>query len=336
MTYVTDTVDYQPYILVGLALILALIVLAIFIIKGKMNQQLEEMKKISALLEKGGVMASEDPNVSQQFDEPVAGEIEPDENLAEENIIEAADAPAADAPAAEQELQQAKEYIDEPQVDPVNEIMTEQVPEDVPAPEFATEPEVMSQVMQAKTGEFVFNDDAAPKMPAEESVPVSEPVFSEDIPSYEIPYEEKGSAMPEEEITGIDDIQFPDEMMQQSQPAGSQVVIDDLQNMPADEPAPAEKAAAWQEPLFGEFAQPESRVHMQPEQPVMPQSQPAYQQPQMPEQPVMPQSQPAYQQPQMQEQPQVQQKPSKNRMTFDTAKSGRTYDKSEIESIIKN
>ena len=124
--------------------------------------------------------------------------------------------------------------------------------------------------------------------------------------------------MPEEEITGIDDIQFPDEMMQQSQSAGSQVVIDDLQNMPADEPAPAEKAAAWQEPLFGEFAQPESRVHMQPEQPVMPQSQPAYQQPQM------------------QEQPQVQQKPSKNRMTFDTAKSGRTYDKSEIESIIKN
>ena len=106
--------------------------------------------------------------------------------------------------------------------------------------------------------------------------------------------------------------------------------------MPADEPAPAEKAASWQEPLFGEFAQPESRVHMQPERPVMPQSQPAYQQPQMPEQPVMPQSQPAYQQPQMQEQPQVQQKPSKNRMTFDTAKSGRTYDKSEIESIIKN
>ena len=313
MTYVTDTVDYQPYILVGLALILALIVLAIFIIKGKMNQQLEEMKKISALLEKGRAVASEDPNVSQQFDEPVAGEIEPDENLAEENIIE-----AADAPAAEQELQQAKEYIDEPQVDPVNEIMTEQVPEDVPAPEFATEPEVMSQVMQAKTGEFVFNDDAAPKMPAEESVPVSEPFFSEDIPSYEIPYEEKGFAMPEEEITGIDDIQFPDEMMQQSQPAGSQVVIDDLQNMPADEPAPAEKAAAWQEPLFGEFAQPESRVHMQPEQPVIPQSQPAYQQPQM------------------QEQPQVQQKPSKNRMTFDTAKSGRTYDKSEIESIIKN
>ena len=48
-----------------------------------MNQQLRN-EKISALLEKGGVMASEDQNVSQQFDEPVAGEIEPDENLAEE------------------------------------------------------------------------------------------------------------------------------------------------------------------------------------------------------------------------------------------------------------
>ena len=241
-------------------------------------------------------------------------------------------------------------------------LSVEQVPEEVPVSEFITEPvmrsqvadeplnksaegirveepTVISHVTQAKTGEFVFAGDDAPQMPSEGPGAESTPVFSEEIPSYEIPsaempsgeipFEEKEFAKPEEEITCIDDIQFPDEMMQQSQPAGSQVVIDDLQDMPADEPAPAETARAWQEPLFEEFAQPESRVHM-------PQSQPARQQPQMPEQPAMPQSQPAYQQPQVQEQPQVQQKPSKNRMTFDTAKSGRTYDKSEIESIIKN
>jgi sulfatase maturation enzyme AslB (radical SAM superfamily) len=90
------------------------------------------------------------------------------------------------------------------------------------------------------------------------------------------------------------------------------IIIDD--SAPQADISQPEQHFVSEQPIFGEFTEPAERVHIQPEQPA---SQP----------------QPASVQQQRQAQPQ---QPMKQRMTFDTARSGKAYNKSEIESIIKS
>jgi hypothetical protein len=308
MTYVTDSVtestNYQMYILIAVALILALVVIAIFVLKSKMNQQLNEMKKISELLEKNGLntgnAADRNSNVPVGA---VADNYDNAEIVTQDNEKEISE-PAEEITVTDkqepvhqevQETIEGSEQTAETEQAEVQQDFTwpetaeatkEEKPEEL---QEAIKEEAPSIIQTSNEGEFVFNGTEENSQNTE----INEPSMD----SFEGTFEES-----------FENVSF-DEPIQEKE----NIIIDSVPQ--ADVPQP-EQSFVSEKPLFGEFTEPAERVHIEPEQPAP--VQPA---------PVEPQPAPVQQ---------PQQPGTKQRMTFDTARSGRAYDKSEIESIIKS
>ena len=300
------TTNYQLYILICLILILILGVVAIFIWKSKVNQQLRALKRIGEMMKKSGMdMDYEDPG---QMNQQYAG------GLYEEPAQQPEEAQADIA----QEAEVTQPDVQQPEI----------LQADIPQPEMPQQPEIpQADIPQpdapADTAEIL---KGIQEPQADNSFAANDPLFkfqqmaNETAPNLQ--EAEEQSQVIISDFSAADAPQFEQAMPQQPQAPQFE------QAMPQQPQAPQFEQAMPQQPQAPQFEQ------AMPQQPQAPQFEQA-----MPQQPQAPQfEQPMPQQPQMQPQnpQQFAGNGGLNKMSFDTAKGGRQYDMSEIESIIKD
>ena len=303
---VEEGMNYDLITALCAVLMLALMAVAVFIWKGKVDQQLRALKRIGEMMKKSGM--DMDPDQFQGYDQQMGYQQPYAEPQYEQPAAPAAPA-APEAPQAQPEfqqpMQQAQEFVQpemaQPQVQPEPEIafaepqqpampVQEQPVQEQPVHEGFAPDDPMFKFQQ-QTQEFVEENHIMPQAP--EAMPQA--------PQFEQPAAPQAPEFTQPEFTQAPEFpqapQFeqpvaPQQFAQQAQPAAPQapqfqqpqnsnVVVSDIAGMGAPQQAGAQMQQNMQE-----------RVHMQTQQAMA--------------------------------------------EKYNMAKSGKVYDKSEIESIIKD